>query len=230
MAHALNDRLGNVGKTVNYTPPIDARPGERTESLRDLVRDMERGRVELLVILGGNPVYTAPADFQFAKHLEKVPLRIRHGLYVDETSYQCHWHLPEAHYLEAWSDARAYDGTASIVQPLVEPLYQGRSAHEVVAMLSDLRDTSGREIVRSHWQRQWAERGASGPFEPRWQRALHDGVIADTALEAQVGQAQRRLAEAVAGHGSILPSPFGRGAGGEGGGRCGGWPWDRPSP
>ena len=84
-----------------------------------------------------------------------MPLRIHHGLYEDETSYQCHWHLPEAHYLEAWSDARAYDGTASIVQPLIEPLYEGRSAHEVVALLADLQETPGREIVREHWRRQW---------------------------------------------------------------------------
>ena len=221
LAHALNDRLGNVGKTVNYTAPIDARPGKRTESLRELVRDMERGRVELLVILGGNPVYTAPADLQFAKYLEKVPLRVRHGLYVDETSYQCHWHLPEAHYLEAWSDARAYDGTASIVQPLIEPLYQGRSAHEVVAMLSDLRETPGREIVRSHWRRQWEKQQASGPFEPRWQRALHDGVIADTALKPKPVKLKDGWQKQL--QGNVLPSPFGRGAGGEGGGRCRGW-------
>ena len=87
----------------------------------------------MLLILGGNPVYTAPADMDFAAHLEKVPLRIHHRLYLDETSYLCDWHLPEAHYLETWSDARAFDGTASIVQPLIEPLYQGRSAHEVLA-------------------------------------------------------------------------------------------------
>jgi molybdopterin-containing oxidoreductase family iron-sulfur binding subunit len=86
---------------------------------------MGQGRVEALLILGGNPVYNAPADLNFVERLQKVPLRIRHGLFVDETSYQCLWHLPETHYLEAWSDARAYDGTASIVQPLIEPLCEG---------------------------------------------------------------------------------------------------------
>src|SRR5208337_983910 len=110
---------------------------------RELVGDMQQGRVEFLVILGGNPVYTAPADLYFVEHLQKVPFRVHHGLFIDETSYQCHWHLPEAHYLEAWSDAQAHDGTASIVQPLIEPLYQGRSAHEVLTLLTDQQETSG---------------------------------------------------------------------------------------
>ncbi len=182
LAHALNEHLGNVGQTVKYTEPIDARPGDRTQSLRELVRDMEQGRVEFLMILGGNPVYNAPVDVKFAEHLEKVPLRMHHGLYVDETSLRCHWHLPETHYLEAWSDARAYDGTASIVQPLIEPLYACRSAHELLALMTDFRITPGLEIVRDHW-RQWGERRQdTGPFVKFWQKVLHDGVIPDTAL------------------------------------------------
>jgi molybdopterin-containing oxidoreductase family iron-sulfur binding subunit len=185
LVHAINDHLGNVGKTVTYTSPIDARPDDRTQSLSELVQDMERGRVELLLILGGNPVYTAPVDLKFAEHLQKVPLRIHHSLYLDETSHQCHWHLPEAHYLEAWSDARAYDGTVSIAQPLIEPLYQGRSTHEVLALLTDLRETSGREIVRAHWRRRWELRHEAGHFEQYWQMALHDGVIPDTAFKSK---------------------------------------------
>jgi Fe-S-cluster-containing dehydrogenase component len=182
LAHVLNDHLGNVGKTVTYTAPVDARPGCRTQSLRELVQDMEQGRVECLVMLGGNPVYDAPVDFDFTKNLQKVPLRIHHSLLLNETSYQCHWHLPETHYLEAWSDGRAYDGTASIAQPLVEPLYQGRSAHEVVALLADQKETSGLALVRAHWRDWWDKRHAAGPFEPFWQQALHDGVISDTAF------------------------------------------------
>ena len=182
-AHVLNDHFGNVGQTVSYTAPVDARPGDRTQSLRDLVQDMDRGQVEILLILGGNPVYTAPVDLHFEESLRKVPLRVRYGLYVDETSYECHWHLPEAHYLEAWSDARAYDGTASIVQPLIEPLYQGRSAHEVIALASGADETSGHEIVRNYWRRQWAQQHREGHFEEYWQTALHDGVIADTAFK-----------------------------------------------
>ena len=182
LAHAINEHLGNVGQTVTYTAPTDAKPGNRTESLRELVEDMQHGRVEFLAIFGGNPVYTAPVDLGFVEQLQKVPLRIHHSQFVDETSYQCHWHLPEAHYLEAWSDAQSYDGTASIVQPLIEPLYQGRSAHEVVAMLSDLEEASGREIVRGHWRSHWESRHEKGPFEPFWEKSLHDGVIPGTAL------------------------------------------------
>lgn len=183
LAHALNEHLGNVGKTVSYTAPIDARPGDRTQSLRELVEDLDRGQVELLVILGGNPVYTAPADLKFAERIEKAALRIHHSLYFNETSQHCQWNLPDAHYLEAWSDARTYDGTASIAQPLVEPLYQGRSVHEVAALLADLHETPGREIVRTYWRREREKRSEAGPFEQLWQKALHDGVIADTAFK-----------------------------------------------
>ncbi len=183
LRHVLNNHLGNVGQTVRYISPIDAKPGSRVDSLRELVRDMDEGRVEMLVMIGGNPVYTAPADVKFTEALQKVPLRIHHSLTLDETSYQCQWHLPEAHYLEAWSDARAYDGTASIVQPLVEPLYQGRSAHELIAMLANAEETGGREIVMAYWRKYWQTNHKDGHFEQFWEKSLHDGVIADTAFK-----------------------------------------------
>src|SRR5579872_4339668 len=127
---------------------------------------MEKGRVEMLIILGGNPVFTAPSDFQFTERMQKVPLRVHLSLFQDETSRQCHWHLPEAHYLEAWSDTRAYDGTVSIAQPLIEPLYKGRSAHELLAALLPHPDKTasatltwrvvpGYDIVRAYWQSQY---------------------------------------------------------------------------
>lgn len=181
LAHVINDHLGNVGQTVNNIAPIDAKPGNRTASLQELVKDMEQGKVEFLLILGGNPVYSAPVDLKFANALKKVPLSVHHGLYVDETSYQCNWHLPEAHYLEAWSDARAFEGTASIVQPLIEPLYQGRSAHEVMAWLANLQETPGREIVKNHWNKYWDDQHQEGGFEPFWKKCLHDGLIPNTA-------------------------------------------------
>ena len=107
-------------------------PQHQLQSLKELCIDMNAGKVDTLLILGGNPVYTAPVDYNFAANLSKVPLRIRLGLYEDETSDLCHWNVPEVHSLEAWSDARAYDGTTSIVQPLIAPLYEGcRSAHEI---------------------------------------------------------------------------------------------------
>jgi molybdopterin-containing oxidoreductase family iron-sulfur binding subunit len=182
LAHAINERLGNVGQTVTYTQPIAARPVDQAQSLRALCDDMDAGRVELLVILGGNPVYTAPADLHFAERMKKVPLRIDLSLYQDETARLCHWHLPEAHFLEAWSDTRAFDGTASIVQPLIEPLYQGRSAHEVLSLLVeyDRSVTPARQIVRDTWRRHWEGDRGQGNFETFWRTAVHDGVVVGT--------------------------------------------------
>ena len=117
-------------------------------------------------------------------------MRFRHGLFVDETSNQCHWHLPEAYYLEAWSDLRAYDGTVSIVQPLIEPRYQGRSAHEVLFMLAGEHEMAGREIVRGYWKKQWEGREEKGFFEHFWQQALHDGMIPGTAFPSRTVKLQ----------------------------------------
>src|SRR5690606_26026126 len=131
--------------------------------------------------LGGNPVYNAPADIPFRAALERVPLRVHLGLYRDETADLCHWHVPEAHYLESWSDARAYDGTVSIIQPLIAPLYQGKTAHEILAVLNDQPDRTSYDVVRDYWQRQHS----GGDFEMWWRRALHDGIIRDTAFQTR---------------------------------------------
>ena len=178
LAHAINQALGNVGKTVVYTEPVDANPVNQAESLKDLVQDMRAGKVDLLVILGGNPAYDAPADLDFADALKntKVPQRAHVGLYQNETADLCQWHINEAHYLEAWSDARAYDGTASIVQPLIEPLYAGKSAHEIVAFLSGQPEISGYDLVRAYWQKQ----RSGTDFEAFWRKSVHDGWIAGT--------------------------------------------------
>jgi molybdopterin-containing oxidoreductase family iron-sulfur binding subunit len=163
LANAINDKLENVGHTVRYIEPVAAHGGGSMASFRVLVEDMQRGRVEALIILGGNPAYTSPADLDFARTLSKVPFKARLGLYFDETSELCDWHLPEAHYLEAWSDARAFDGTASLAQPLIEPLYGGRSAHEVVALLTGQPLRPGYEIVRDYWRSQWSSATLADP-------------------------------------------------------------------
>jgi MoCo/4Fe-4S cofactor protein with predicted Tat translocation signal len=178
LAHAMNHALGNVGRTVVYTDPVAARPLDQMASLRDLVADMEAGQVECCVIIGGNPVYTAPADLHFAEQLAKVKLRIHLGLYADETAALCHWHLPESHYLEAWGDTRAYDGTVTIMQPLIAPLYAGHSAHELLAVLLGEFNPSGYQIVRDYWRGHLP----AEDFEPFWRTALHGGVIAGTAF------------------------------------------------
>jgi MoCo/4Fe-4S cofactor protein with predicted Tat translocation signal len=174
LAHVMNERLGNVGKTVVYTQTAEAEPIDQLESLRDLVADMKAGRVDLLVILGGNPVYTAPVDLQFADAMGKVQLRAHLSLHDDETSALCQWQIPEAHFLEAWSDARAFDGTASIVQPLIAPLYGGKSAHEVLAALSDRPERTAYDIIRAQWK--------VDKDDSAWRRWLHDGIIPNTAF------------------------------------------------
>jgi molybdopterin-containing oxidoreductase family iron-sulfur binding subunit len=185
LAHAMNDVLGNVGSTVVYTQTAEARPIDQRAALTELVGEMNAGSVSLLLVLGGNPVYTAPPDLELAEALDRVPLRVHLGLFHDETAALCHWHIPETHFLEAWSDVRGHDGTASVVQPLIAPLYNGHSAHEVVSTLSETGARSGYELVRSHWAAQAAPPagGSTGSASDRdWRRWLHDGVIPGTAF------------------------------------------------
>jgi molybdopterin-containing oxidoreductase family iron-sulfur binding subunit len=178
-AHLANEILGNVGQTVFTCDPVAAGALSGTPALLELTRDMAAGDVAMLLVLGGNPVFSAPADLKFAESLEKVPLRIRLGLYDDETSAHCHWHIPAAHPFEAWSDARGFDGTATILQPLIAPLYGGKSIHEVLAALSEQPERTGHDIVKDFWRKQVA----AADFERFWRRALHDGVVAGTAFE-----------------------------------------------
>jgi len=180
LAHELNQALGNVGKTVFYTDPIDANPVNQAESLKDLVADMRGGKVDILIILGGNPAYDAPVDFGFADALKNtnIPLRVHLGLYQNETAELCQWHISEAHYLEAWGDARAYDGTVSIIQPLIAPLYNGKSAYELIALLAGQVDASGHDLVQSYWKKQHS--GAD--FDVFWRKSLHDGWIEGTTF------------------------------------------------
>ncbi len=182
LAHAMNAALGNVGKTVEYTEPIEANPVNQIESLRELVGDLNSRQVEFLLILGGNPVYDAPADFNFADALMKATLRVHTGLYNDETGELCHWHVPAAHYLESWSDLRAYDGTVGVVQPLIAPLYDNHSSHEIIALLTGDGGASGHDLVRDYWQSQRPEKDKA--FEAFWETSLHDGVMAGSALAA----------------------------------------------
>jgi len=155
VVHAINAALGNVGQTVTYTQTPEARPGNQLASLRELVGEMNAGTVDFLLILGGNPVYTAPADLKFGDALAKVRLRAHVGQYEDETAEKCQWHVPETHYLEMWSDVRADDGTVTIVQPLIAPLYNGKSPHEILAAFAESGgERPGYDIVREYWAKQ----------------------------------------------------------------------------
>ncbi|MGA8492488.1 MAG: TAT-variant-translocated molybdopterin oxidoreductase [Terriglobales bacterium] len=184
LAHAINQALGNVGKTVFYTDPVDANPVNQNDSIKDLVADMRAGKVDMLFILGGNPAYDAPADLGFADALKNtnIPMRVHLGLYQDETAELCQWHVNEAHYLESWGDARAYDGTVSIVQPLIAPLYGGKSAYELTALLAGQAEATGHEIVQGYWKKQHP--GAD--FEAFWRKSLNDGWIAGTTFAPKV--------------------------------------------
>lgn len=247
LAHAMNEKLGNVGQTVLYTDPVEISATDeqakqsQLDGLRKLVSEIDAGSVEMLVMLGGNPVYNAPADLRFDKtRLDKVKLRVHLSMYKDETSDLCHWHIPESHYLEAWSDARAFDGTVSIVQPLIEPLYNSKSAHEFIAAFSSQSGGTGYDLVRKYWQGQKLGAGqanatagqaqtsngaqpsastaakaspsatasaststqtsaapaaqnspaATAPsqdFESAWRKALHDGLVPNTAMQPKSG-------------------------------------------
>jgi len=183
LAHAMNAALGNVGKTVYYTEPLEANPVNELESLRDLVNDINAGKVDLLFMLGGNnPVYDAPVDFDFGPTLLKVKTRVHSGLYYDETAELCHWHVPAAHFLESWGDARAFDGTVGVIQPLIQPLYDGHSQNEIVEVIAGDAGKSGHDIVRDYWKSVRPEKDKA--FDAYWEHSLHDGVMAGTALPA----------------------------------------------
>jgi MoCo/4Fe-4S cofactor protein with predicted Tat translocation signal len=224
LAHAMNQALGNVGNTVTFTDPVEANPVDGIASMRELVQDMSAGVVDTLLILGVNPVYSAPADLNFAATMvAKVRLRIHLGLYKDETSELCQWNIPEAHYLESWSDTRAFDGTASIIQPLIAPLYNGKTAHEVLAAFSAQPERRSYDIVREYWMRRHAAGGQEPPVRPTTAAAMRAGATAATqspnagpargaagqtnaAAGATVGQSRPAATQAAAGT-SITPTP-----------------------
>lgn len=235
LAHAMNAALENVGKTVVYTDTLTPYDKTQAEQLKELVADIDGGRVKTLVILGGNPVYNTPADLKINRErLDKVGLRIHVGQHNDETGSNCHWHVSEKHYLESWSDAKAFDGTASIVQPLIQPLYDSKSIHEVVQLFfKENYDKKDLDIVKEYWQAQNITPAAAAPakaepaktepvnaahiepantghaetkpaaeapkpatpsapaaagprtFEDNWRKAVHDGVVPNTALPAK---------------------------------------------
>ncbi|MEO5762019.1 MAG: TAT-variant-translocated molybdopterin oxidoreductase [Vicinamibacteria bacterium] len=182
LAYAINEKLGSIGTTVTMTEPVEINPPSADNSIEALSADMATGKVDALFILGGNPVATATLDSGFAtamKDQSKVALRVRLGMYDDETSEFTHWQIPEAHPLETWGDSRAFDGTLSVQQPLIAPLYDGRSALEVVtALLGDTAST-GYQVVQTAWKAR-----VPGPanFEKSWRKIVHDGMLPASAF------------------------------------------------
>ncbi len=178
LVHAINGRLGAIGNTVIHTAPV--LPVAETDGLAALAEDMAAGGATHLLILDANPVYDAPAGLEFAERLARLPFSLHLGLYEDETAAGCRWHVPMAHALESWGDARAYDGTASLMQPVRAPGAGRMSALELIAPLAG-RDADGQALVRERWRRT----GGEADFEAFWTRALHDGVVAGTAYAPQ---------------------------------------------
>jgi molybdopterin-containing oxidoreductase family iron-sulfur binding subunit len=176
--HALviNEVLGNSGKTVSYLARLSSLPSDQAADLKSLVADLNAGKVDWLVILNANLIYTAPADLYFASAFDKAKTVAHLGSHLDETGQVAHWHIPAAHFLESWSDTRAYDGTVSIVQPMIDPLYGGKTAHDVLQVLLNEPGLSAYEAVRETWKPV-----IMGDFETGWRKALHQGWIDGTA-------------------------------------------------
>ncbi len=181
LAYAINQNLGNVGQTIRFIQPTVFLP-EQVRTVSDLVNDIRAGNISLLVMLGGNPVYTTPPSLGFADALRQVDLSVYVGLHNDETAVLSDWMIPEAHYLESWSDALAFDGTASIIQPMIDPLYGGKTYHEVIALLAGNGSATPYDLVRQYWQDQPQMRQS---FEETWRRSVHDGLVRGTSRDAQ---------------------------------------------
>ena len=178
--HALCARLnGQFGGSVvrYYDAGEGAQIQTQAEAMQQLVREMAGGRVRTLLTVGVNPAYDAPAELQFAEAMAQVPTSIALSTHRDETARLATWHLPRTHYLEMWGDGRAYDGTLSVIQPLIAPLYaDAHSEIEVVNLLATGEETSGYDLVRETMRGQLP----GGAFEDAWRTVLHDGYVPGT--------------------------------------------------
>jgi MoCo/4Fe-4S cofactor protein with predicted Tat translocation signal len=179
LAMAINDKIGAIGSTVTLHEESNGDRPHHFDSLAALTKQLKAKQINTLIILGGNPAYDAPADLDFATALKSAQTSVHLSLYDNETSHLCTWHVPRAHYLEAWGDARAWDGTVSICQPLIEPLYDGKSNDQMLAMLAQEGETETDAIVRKTF--------ADSLDDTAWRQALNDGLIADTAFKTVAG-------------------------------------------
>jgi MoCo/4Fe-4S cofactor protein with predicted Tat translocation signal len=186
VVHYINQILGNNGTTVTFTQSLEAKPTDQWGELNTLLGELRAGQVDLLLILGGNPVFTAPSELNLRGAFQMAKMRVRLGDQEDETSEVCQWNIPEAHTFEQWSDAPAYDGTMSIMQPLIAPLYGGRSAHELLAAFTETPEKSSFQSVRDYWR----TKHAGADYETWWKRSVHDGFIKDSALPAVAATAK----------------------------------------
>ena len=194
LAMALNQRLGALGHGMALIEPPDA--ADEAASLSQLVQALEADAVDTLVVLDSNPAYDTPARLGVAQALRRAPFSLHAGLYADETAACCTWHLPLSHAYEQWGDARAFDGTATLLQPAIAPLHDSRSAAELLALLAGVDEREGRALVRARWQAAGAGGGAAGRaapsaaaavpggadgFEAFWRDSLRQGLVPGSA-------------------------------------------------
>lgn len=179
VVHYINQILGNNGTTVVFTPSLEQKPVDQWADLNSLIADLHSGQVDLLMVLGGNPVFSAPPELNLRGAIQMAKLRVRLTELVDETCEVCQWLIPMAHPYEHWSDAPAYDGTMSIMQPLIHPLYGGKSLHDIMAAFTETPEKSDYETVRDYWR----AKHTGADFETWWRHSVHDGFIKDSALQ-----------------------------------------------
>jgi Fe-S-cluster-containing dehydrogenase component len=170
---AINVALGNVGTTVHYREIAGVFSPPPSRGIAELAHELGSGQADTILIFGGNPVFDAPANLEFEKVLSRTRFSLHLSIYDDETSAGCHWHVPENHFLESWSDAIASDGTTSIIQPLIAPLYAGYSRHQLLALFLGQTSTQDHDIVRDYWR----SNGKWDDFEKQWRQGLSDGIL-----------------------------------------------------
>ncbi|MES1260842.1 MAG: TAT-variant-translocated molybdopterin oxidoreductase, partial [Acidobacteriota bacterium] len=178
--HYINQLLDNNGKTVLFTASLESKPVDQWAELQALVQDLQAGQVDLLLILGGNPVFSAPRSLNLRGAVQMAATRVRLGQHDDETSEVCQWLIPETHAFEQWGDAPSYDGTMTIMQPLIAPLYGGKSAHDLLAAFTETPEISGYQTLRNYWK----AKHTGADYETWWKRSIHDGFVRDSALPA----------------------------------------------
>jgi molybdopterin-containing oxidoreductase family iron-sulfur binding subunit len=176
LAMAINQRLGSIGSTVTLYNPGTDEASAQEDDLADLVGAMKDDEIDALFMVGVNPVYDAPGSLDFEAALANVQQTVHCGLLRDETAQASRWHVPRTHYLESWGDGRAYDGTLSVVQPLIQPLYDdAHSEIEVLNLLATGVDATGYDLVREQWRPRLGRN-----FEEKWRQVLHDGYLEDS--------------------------------------------------
>ena len=201
LVHAVNEKLGAFGKTVEFSAPVLPKSVNQLNDLTALKQSLEAMQVKILLVLGGNPAFTAPADFKLAELIRSVPFSAHLGLHDDETSEVCTWQLPMSHFLESWDDGVAYDGTKSIVQPLISPIYETKTSAELLESLMN-GGRNSREIVQDYWRATSGPKAAAvkeqvpgapvtpekasilDPFESTWNSYLSNGYIPNTKSPA----------------------------------------------